>query len=489
VALPDINAAPPPVPPAKPPGRVKVFACPNCGGAITLRAVGNSITVQCSHCSSLIDVANETYQVIAAAQAAIAGAAIEMGKRGKIDGIEWEVVGFQERCDESGSFEWTEYLLFNPYYGYRFLIDEEGNWTLVKMLNRDVPGVGISETVTFEGRDYKRFSEGKSYTRRIGGEFYWRASTDDVSDGVDYVSPPYRLFGERNNDEIIVSHGQYVAPDDIAAAFGIEAASLAGPEIGANQPNPYAAAKAAIVPIAILALVGATAVQFAGLIMTDRSQINAATYTFTPADKDKAVTGPTFTLSGTSNIEVDSIAQLNNDWLELDLSLVNTQTEQTFQTTQGMEYYSGYDSDGSWSEGDNSSSVVFSRVPAGTYKLLIEPDAGSFAKAPASTTPTSVLTTTTVEGVTFPSFTQASPPAAPAIPPVLAQVKVMHGTINWSNYFIALLLLILLPGYILARYWWFEASRWAASGTSSGSGSSSNDDDSDDNSSSWSNEE
>ena len=92
-----------------------------------------------------------------------------------------------------------------------------------------------------------------------------------------------------------------------------------------------------------------------------------------------------------------------------------------------------------------------------------------------------------MDGFTFPSIAPAQTPATPSTPPILAQVKLVHGTINWSNYFIALVFLIFYPAYILARYWWFEASRWAESGSSSGS--SSDDDDSSDTSSSWSSDE
>ena len=468
--LPD-DSAPLPPPPAKPPGRVKVFACPNCGGAVTLRAVGQSVTAKCSHCSSLIDVANENYQVIAAAQAQAWTAAIEIGKRGKLNDIEWEVIGFQERCDETRSFVWTEYLLFNPYQGYRFLICESGHWTLAKMLNQEIAGVGSQQTVSFEGRTYKRFSEGKAYTQRVGGEFYWRASTDDVSDGVDYVAPPYRLFGERTNDEIIVSHGEYLPAAVVAAAFGEGVFAADSSSVGANQPNPYAAARSKLMSTALYAVAAATLVQFAGAFTAKNTQVSATTFSFSAADKDKPVAGPTFTLPADDNVEIETASQLDNDWLELDLSLVNVQTGQTYDVTQGMEYYYGYDTDGSWTEGDKTSSVTFPRVPAGTYKVLISPDAGSFAK-PAPTSTTSSRLTISADGI--PTFVPVTT-TPPATPQVQSQIKISYGVMNWSNYLIALVLLMLYPLYILGRHWWFEAKRWSDSGSAEESSSSGSD--------------
>ena len=44
---------------------------------------------------------------------------IPIGARARLGDIEWEVVGYMRRCDGPGDFRWTEYLLFNPYQGYR----------------------------------------------------------------------------------------------------------------------------------------------------------------------------------------------------------------------------------------------------------------------------------------------------------------------------------------------------------------------------------
>ncbi|WP_292249286.1 DUF4178 domain-containing protein [Mesorhizobium sp.] len=143
-----------PAPPPRPPGKPRTFACPNCGGAVTLRAAGQSITATCSQCSSVIDVADENLRIIVAAQSAMQQSEIPIGARARLKDIEWEVVGYMRRSDGPGDFWWTEHLLFNPYYGYRFLAEEYDHWTLVKMLNRDVPGAGSEGWIDANGRSY-----------------------------------------------------------------------------------------------------------------------------------------------------------------------------------------------------------------------------------------------------------------------------------------------------------------------------------------------
>ena len=106
---------------------------------MTLRAPGSSVSAICSSCGSTIDVANETLRVIAVAQAKTRTPAIPIGTRAALVGVEWEVVGYQERSDPGPGWRWSEYLLFNPYEGFRFLVHDEADWTLYAMLRQDVP--------------------------------------------------------------------------------------------------------------------------------------------------------------------------------------------------------------------------------------------------------------------------------------------------------------------------------------------------------------
>jgi hypothetical protein len=93
----------------------KVFSCPSCGASIALRALGQTISVACSACGSIIDATNSDYQILSkAAKALRIQPVIPLGTRGRLKGVLWEVIGFMERCDQSGLYKWGEYLLFNP---------------------------------------------------------------------------------------------------------------------------------------------------------------------------------------------------------------------------------------------------------------------------------------------------------------------------------------------------------------------------------------
>ncbi|MBN9272020.1 MAG: DUF4178 domain-containing protein [Mesorhizobium sp.] len=413
-----------PVPP-RAPGRPRTFACPSCGGTVTLRAVGQSISATCSQCSSLIDVADENLRIIEAAQSAMQDAEIPIGARARLSDIEWEVVGYMRRRDGPGDFRWTEYLLFNPYRGYRFLVEEYGHWTLVKMLNRDVPEAGKQGWIEANGRSYQFFGKGFARTTYVAGEFFWRASTADVTAVTDYIAPPYRLMVEKNDAEIIVSEGEYLDARAVATAFNTPLRTPSS--AGVSQVNPH---KPSLMVIGF-AVIAATMLQLTSLAISANALVGSQTYQLTAADKGKTLSSGTFRLNRSGNIEIETGAYLINDWLELDMALVNVDTNESYSAFQSLEHYRGTDSDGDWEEGGNNGTVLLPPVPPGTYKLLIEPDAGLFAK-PSS--------------------------------PLPVTVAIRYDVPIWSNYLIAMALLLAVPAISMIRRMMFEKSRWEKGG-------------------------
>src|SRR5688500_12221929 len=100
----------------------KVFNCPTCGAGLLVRAQGQTLVVVCRSCGSTIDVTDENYRILSTVKAKTTlEPLIPLGTRGKCRGHTWEAIGFMQRCDSSGIYCWREYLLFNPYQGFRWL--------------------------------------------------------------------------------------------------------------------------------------------------------------------------------------------------------------------------------------------------------------------------------------------------------------------------------------------------------------------------------
>src|SRR5580693_9095177 len=109
--------------PPKP--QAKALNCPQCGAAILLRAMGHAETVVCESCHSILDAKDPNLQILQKFEAIIGvdRPLIPLGSRGKLRGTDYEVIGFQRRgiVSEGERFDWHEYLLFNPYKGFRYL--------------------------------------------------------------------------------------------------------------------------------------------------------------------------------------------------------------------------------------------------------------------------------------------------------------------------------------------------------------------------------
>ncbi|MCC6138658.1 MAG: DUF4178 domain-containing protein, partial [Bdellovibrionaceae bacterium] len=198
---------------------VKVFECPSCGAGVTIRAVGMTITAVCGSCASIIDTSNDNYKVLEkASKAGLRLQVINLGHRGKLHGTLWEVIGYMERQDGSGVYTWSEYLLFNPLKGFRWLTEFDGHWNYI-ITTKSKPKKSSSHLSGGSyGREYARhldqfyylFHRGTAKVSYVIGEFYWQVSNGERVSVEDYVAPPEVLSCEKSDSEEIWSLGEYI---------------------------------------------------------------------------------------------------------------------------------------------------------------------------------------------------------------------------------------------------------------------------------------
>ena len=97
--------------------------CPACGGPITLKGFGAIERVVCPYCGSeLTPEESGALRLLQAVQRQRRPSALPLQARGTLDGVQWEVIGIVWReCRVDGIvYPWQEFLLFNPYKGYRW---------------------------------------------------------------------------------------------------------------------------------------------------------------------------------------------------------------------------------------------------------------------------------------------------------------------------------------------------------------------------------
>src|SRR5258707_988394 len=85
----------------------------------------------CSACGAIVDAGDENLKVLSRFHAkAKIEPLIPLGTRGVLLAEKLEVIGYLRRkvVVEGVPYEWGEYLLWNPYKGFRWLNEYNGHW-------------------------------------------------------------------------------------------------------------------------------------------------------------------------------------------------------------------------------------------------------------------------------------------------------------------------------------------------------------------------
>ena len=194
------------------------------------------MSVVCPSCASIYDPRTPELQLIGKSKQLESKILIPLGTRGKLKGDLWEAIGYQVRV--TGGYHWEEFLLYNPYKGYRWLVLSYGHWTFISPLKTPIkPSTDIA---VYNNVKFDLFERNSAETTIVVGEFYWQVQAQEKVLISDYIHPPYSLSCERYPQEEIWSFGEYVEPPVIAAAFNIKTPMPYRDGVAPGQPSSYA---------------------------------------------------------------------------------------------------------------------------------------------------------------------------------------------------------------------------------------------------------
>jgi hypothetical protein len=269
-------------------------------------------------------------------------------------------------------------VLFNPYKGFRYLTEYNGHWNDTSIL-KSLPIVNDDvspPTVSYLGQTYKNFQTANAATSFVLGEFPWQVRVGESAEVSDYVSPPRVISSEQTGKEITWSMGEYISGRDIWKAFSLQGDPPEPVGVYEDQPSPLSASTATIWFAFAVFLVVLVLLLMSFSIFARNEQVIDGNYTFnTSARGEASFVTDVFELKGhTSDLELKTTADLNNNWIYLNYALINQDTGQAYDFGREVSYYHGYDEDGAWSEGSREDSVAVPSVPPGNYYLRIEPE-------------------------------------------------------------------------------------------------------------------
>jgi hypothetical protein len=244
------------------------------------------------------------------------------------------------------------------------------------------------------------------------------------------VHPPRVLSSEKLDNEVTWSIGEYMYGREIWESFKLPGDPPEATGVYENQPSPVAINLTGIW-VAFAAFLVFLLALMAGFDMRAKKEsVLHETYTYNRAQSkgEASFVTDVFELTGhTSTVEVKTFAPVSNHWIYLNYALINQDTGQAWDFGREVSYYSGYDSDGSWTEGKQNDSVVIPSVPPGHYYLRIEPEVD------------------------------------PALPGIPYTVDVIQDVPVFGIYAIAFFALLVPVIFISFRAYTFERSRWSES--------------------------
>lgn len=204
------------------------FSCPNCGAPVAVK-LSSTKSLTCPSCQSLIDVSGGLGgELRHAEQHEPVRLLIPLGSQGTLEGVHWQVVGFQHRMGvEPGDdehFGWDEYLLYHRKRGFAFLVDASDGWSLVR------PATGAPKlSANGKGAHYLNTPYQLEYgyeaeTTYVLGEFYWPVERGQKTFNRDFASSTGRgiLSMEQTPQEVTWSVGSKLDSAIVAKAFKLD---------------------------------------------------------------------------------------------------------------------------------------------------------------------------------------------------------------------------------------------------------------------------
>jgi len=349
---------------------------------------------------------------------------------------------------EGITYPFTEYLLYHPAVGYRWLVESDRHWSYVTPVS---PGAvsDLGRIATYENRRYRHFQSAEAKVDRITGEFYWKVELGERVRMSDYVRPPYLLSVEEGGGELQASLATWMKPEELSARIrppGGEPGSLqlSPPQsVAPNQPFPHRGILMVTAALALLLLVSAA-------VLGARAPSRSIDLKFDPP-LDEPVLAPEdatapvttspdgavfsrvhfsqpFDVEDGMNLAIHFSDILSNSWDYVAVDLVNEDTGLVQSFDVQLESYSGVEGGESWQEGDSDKTVHLGAVSAGRHALRLE--------------------------LQWPGATRSRPSLA---------VTMRQGVFRGMYLSLALGLLLIIPILIGLQKFLFEKRRWSES--------------------------
>lgn len=407
--------------------------CPKCQTAITYYDLSGSSYFGCPNCRTFFKYENEgPPEILTTFQPATSTPVFSIGSEGYLNGQFVRVVGVMHKKEADAYYNWLEYILLRQDGKYSQLAEYNGHWTVIEPTEQTYSHYhvgGRTYTINTNEGQYGLYNQYKPELLNAVGEFDWNILDDENLTISEYIRPPSMLVSEQGPTGSKWYKASYISRADLATAFGISKDILPTPSgVGAIEPADPDDRSGALLAFTGMFLVAVFVLQIILSIAKPSKQLIRESYQ-TDSDSSgmiKPIITPSFDVDGPTALAFNMSASLDNQWIELPITLINEQSGRVYEFSKTLEYYHGVEGGESWSEGSRDDDAVLSRIPAGRYHLNIYP-----ARDPG-------------QSVSF-------------------RISVTQNTMLGSNIVLLLLLVGIYPIILFVNKHWHESQRWSNS--------------------------
>ncbi|MGV3588791.1 MAG: DUF4178 domain-containing protein [Adhaeribacter sp.] len=408
--------------------------CPHCHKPILLHTHARAALVACGSCFKMFDTRGNSLTVHGKfSPAHKSNPVIPIGTKGGLKEVVYAVVGFAKYKELNQAYYWREYVLFNPVHGYALLSEYDGHWTYFRFISDYSHRKAHVTSFNYQGHAFNLFNKYQADVLFAQGEFFWDIYDDNCT-YTEYIAPPLMVTRLVGNRELSWLLGEYLEPDVVKKALGIEQGMPLQSGVGAAEPFSTNFSFAAVKNAVLIALALLLIFQIFFSKTSQEKILNEGNYTLPASTITNTLPpqpGPVITLantwSGKTNLEFILYAPVTNNWLSVGVTLANTKTHREYNFEMGVEYYAGYTDGESWSEGDRQAEKIISAIPMGTYQVILQPYRENYSS--------------------IDSF----------------DLTIVQDVPIWSNFWVILGLIFLFPGIQWLREYSFEKRRWMSS--------------------------
>jgi hypothetical protein len=408
----------------------KGLSCPQCGGALDLRAPDKTERIGCPHCGSLLDATAGDLRFLSKPiqLERELKPALKLGAVGKFGEAERTVIGMLRRfvTFDRIDYLWDEYLLYHPRDGFEWLTQYNNHWNHV----RNVPPGEVDGGPTgahYKDRSFRIFQRADATVQAVIGECYWKVQIGEVVEETDYIAPPLMLSREVTTGsgakEVNWSLGEYLEPAEVKAAFKLEQDLPKPIGVAPNEPFRHKG-------VYLLALIFVSILLVIAMFATRTRTVYQKVFTLEPLPAGQTTRiffTDKFELKNLSNVMVAVDMPNLTGGLTVEGDLVRDSDQHMQPFLLDMGYYSGVEDGEAWTEGSKSDEAFLSSQGSGTFSLRLE----------------------------------AEPEGRTLSGPI--NVKVEQGVTRTSALLLALFALLVIPIIVVIYHIYFSVQRWKES--------------------------